>query len=179
MGRGCKTSVRHKLRAKIRSPQKNYVAPADFFASLILFLSKHPHQSIGFRENHLSMRYTTGLFLFAILILFFGFVYDKITFESLQYISVPGLLMAVVKSLVVVLVLLLSLAISTAALVIDLILLLFTQLDFPLLSYIWNIAWEEVTMSWFWTATSGSSLFFGALILLLLGGGLSRRPALV
>ena len=68
------------------------------------------------------MRYTTGLFLFAILILFFGFVYDKITFESLQYISVPGLLMAVVKSLVVVLVLLLSLAISTAALVIDLIL---------------------------------------------------------
>ena len=34
-------------------------------------------------------------------------------------------------------------------------------------------------MNWFWTATSGSSLFFGALILLLLGGGLSRRPALV
>jgi len=118
--------------------------------------------------------YAAGLSLFAILIILFGFLNGKITAESFQYISLPGLLYAVLKSLVVVLVLLLALAASLPLLVIDIVLLLFTNYDFATLKGVWGVAWDGVTMDWFWTETSGSSVFFGALILLLISGFFAR-----
>lgn len=120
-------------------------------------------------------RYALGLVLFSVFILVFGFITGKISSESFQYISIPGLFFAVVKSLVVVLILLLALAASVPAFLIDFILLFLTDYDFPLLSNIWGVCWDGVTLNWFWTETSGSSIFFGALILLLISGAFSRR----
>jgi len=57
-------------------------------------------------------RYALGLFVFSTLIILFGFTSRKISGESFQYISFPGLFYAVVKALVVVLVLLLAIAAS-------------------------------------------------------------------
>lgn len=119
-------------------------------------------------------RYATGLFLFAIFILVFGFINGKISMDSFQYISIPGLFYAVLKSLVMVLVLLLAVAATIPAFFLDLLLLIFTNYDFPILSQIWNISWDGLTIGWFWTETSGSSLFFGALILLILSSYLMR-----
>jgi len=120
-------------------------------------------------------RYASGLFLFAILLLIFGFISGKISGESFQYISLPGLLFAVLKSLVLVLVLLLAIAASVPAFFIDLLLFLFTSYDFAVLKGIWNVCWDGVTMDWFWTETSGSSVFFGAIILMLISGLLMRK----
>ena len=121
-------------------------------------------------------RYASGVFLFAILILIFGFINGKISGESFQYISLPGLLFAVLKSLVIVLVLLLAIAASIPAFFIDLLLFLFTSYNFEVLKGIWNVCWDGVTIGWFWTETSGSSIFFGAIILMLISGLLMRRP---
>ncbi|PHN01572.1 hypothetical protein [Flavilitoribacter nigricans] len=120
-------------------------------------------------------RYALGLVLFSVFILVFGFITGKISSESFQYISIPGLFFAVVKSLVVVLVLLLALMASIPSFLIDFILLFVTDYDFPILSNLWNVCWDGVTLNWFWTETTGSSLFFGALILLLISGAFSRR----
>lgn len=119
-------------------------------------------------------RYATGLLLFSIFIIVFGFITGKISVESFQYISIPGLLFAVLKSLIVVLVLLLAVAASVPAFVIDIILLFFTSFDFVLLGSIWEVCWNGVTIDWFWTETSGSSLFFGGLILLIISSLLMR-----
>lgn len=118
--------------------------------------------------------YAAGLSLFAILIILFGFLNGKITGESFQYISLPGLLYAVLKSLVVVFVLLLSLAAAIPLLLIDIVLLLFTNYDFELIQSVYGVVWDGVTLGWFWTETSGSSIFFGALILLLISGFFAR-----
>ncbi len=122
-------------------------------------------------------RYATGLLLFSILILVFGFINGKITAESFQYISLPGLLFAVIKALIVVLILLLALAASLPAFLIDLLLFLLAGYDFELLSSIWGICWNKVAVGWFWTETSGSSIFFGGLILLVISALLMRRRA--
>jgi len=120
-------------------------------------------------------RYATGLLIFSILILVFGFLFGKITLESFQYISLPGLLFAVLKSLVVVLVLLLTLAAAVPLFLIDLVLFLLAGYDFELLNNLWAICWKGVTMGWFWTETSGSSIFFGAIILLIISSAMTRR----
>jgi len=120
-------------------------------------------------------RYALGLFIFAIFIILFGFANGKISGESFQYISFPGLFYAVLKSLVIVLILLLAIGASAFAFFIDLLLLIFTTYDFPILGNIWNVCWDGVTIGWFWTETSGSSLFFGAVVLLLISGVLMRR----
>lgn len=114
------------------------------------------------------------MLLFAILILVLGFLYGKINGESFQYISFPGLIYAVLKSLIVVLILLLAITATIPSFFIDLILFFITDYEFPLLKQIWEISWGQVTMGWFWTETSGSSLFFAALILLILGGVMTR-----
>lgn len=116
-----------------------------------------------------------GLVFFSLFILVFGFVTGKISGESFQYISFPGLFFAVVKSLVIVLVLLLALVAALPAFLIDLLLYLATDYDFPILSTIWDVCWNGLTINWFWTETTGSSLFFGALVLLLISGAFSRR----
>lgn len=120
-------------------------------------------------------RYVTGLLLFSILIIIFGLITGKITVESFQVISLPGLLFAVLKSLVVVLVLLLGLAAALPGIVIDIVLLFVSTYSFPITGNLWSVCWEGVTLDWFWTQTSGSSLFFGALILAIISGLLLRR----
>lgn len=119
-------------------------------------------------------RYAAGLALFAILILVFGFINGKITGASFQTISLAGLLFAVLKSLLLVLILLLAVGASIPLLIIDILLLLFTEYGFALINGVWDVVWGRVTIGWFWTETSGSSLFFGALILLLLSGFFMR-----
>ena len=120
-------------------------------------------------------RYVTGLLIFSILIIIFGLITGKITVESFQVISLPGLLFAVLKSLVVVLVLLLGLAAALPGIVIDIVLLFVSSYDFPITGNLWSVCWEGVTLDWFWTETSGSSLFFGALILAVVSGLLLRK----
>jgi hypothetical protein len=120
-------------------------------------------------------RYAAGLFLFSIFIIVFGFISGKITTESFQYISLSGLLFAILKALIVVLILLLALAATIPIFFIDLVLLFFTSYNFAIVGNLWAICWKGVTIGWFWTETSGSSLFFGALILLLISSLLYRR----
>jgi hypothetical protein len=120
-------------------------------------------------------RYAAGLFLFSIFIIVFGFISGKITTESFQYISLSGLLFAILKALIVVLILLLALAATIPTFFIDLVLLFFTSYNFAIVGNLWAICWKGVTIGWFWTETSGSSLFFGALILLLISSLLYRR----
>ena len=120
-------------------------------------------------------RYTIGILIFAISVLVFGFMSEKITPESFQYISFPDLGAAVVKSLVVVVIFLLAAVASVPSLLIDLILRLFTDYDFVLLNHLWDICWKGVTLQWFWAETSGSSIFFGALILIVLSALILRK----
>jgi hypothetical protein len=120
-------------------------------------------------------RYATGLLVFSVFLLIFGFLSGKINLSSFEYISLPGLLYAVLKSLIVVLVLLLSLAAALPLLIIDVVLLFFTNFDFSLISHLWAVSWKGVTLGWFWTETSGSSIFFGSIILLIISSAFSRR----
>lgn len=115
-------------------------------------------------------RYVTGLLIFSILIIIFGLITGKITVESFQVISLPGLLFAVLKSLVVVLVLLLGLAAALPGILIDVVMLFVASSQFPITGNLWSVCWKEVTLDWFWTETSGSSLFFGAVILAIISG---------
>ncbi len=120
-------------------------------------------------------RYATGLFVFSILMILFGFITEKITISSFQYISLPGVIFAVGKSLLVVLILLFAIGAAIPSLFIDILLTFFTDLKFPLLNFLKEICWDKMAVSWFWNDTSGSSVFFGALILLLISGALSRK----
>lgn len=119
-------------------------------------------------------RYALGLLVFSILIIVFGFMTEKITIASFQYISFPGVFMAVGKSLMVVLVLLLAGAAAVPSFLIDLALTFFTPYDFPMLTHLKNICWDGVAINWFWNETSGSSIFFGALVLFVISGFLSK-----
>lgn len=120
-------------------------------------------------------RYVTGLLIFSILIIIFGLLTGKITVESFQVISPAGLLFAVFKSLVVVLVLLLGLAAALPGILIDVVMLFVGAYQFPITGNLWSVCWKDVTLDWFWAETSGSSLFFGALILAIVSGLLLRR----
>ncbi len=122
-------------------------------------------------------RFAIGLLIFSLMVLIFGFMSEKITTESFQYISFPDLGLAVVKSLAVVLIFLLAAAASIPSLFIDLVLLLVPAQDFPILNHLWDVCWKGVTLDWFWKETSGSSIFFGALILFIAGFLLLRTKA--
>lgn len=109
-------------------------------------------------------RYLQFLFLASVLFIIVGFITGKISGESFTYISLTGTAYSILQILLVVIILIIGIAISTPALIGDLILLLL-GLHFPLLNAIWNVAWHQVTLGWFWSHTSGSSILFGSLIL--------------
>jgi hypothetical protein len=94
-----------------------------------------------------------------------GFMSGKISGDSFTYISLTGTLLAILQILLVVAILMLGIAMLTPAIIIDLLLLLFSNLYFPLVGNTWHVVWNQVTVGWFWTETSGSSLLFSSIIL--------------
>lgn len=114
------------------------------------------------------MRYVTFLFIVSILFIIVGFVTGKISGDSLTYISITGSLLAILQILVIVLILMLGIAMTLPALLIDLLLLIFTGMYFPLVGATWNIVWDDVTLGWFWASTSGSSLLFASIVLAII-----------
>lgn len=114
------------------------------------------------------MRKFMGLMLFVtILLLFAGIFNDKITFESLNYISISGSLLAIVQIIVLVVILMLGLSMIVPAFLIDVLVLIFTDMYFPLVGSTYNVVWNEITIGWFWTETTGSSLLFSSIILII------------
>ena len=110
-------------------------------------------------------KYFIFLFIVSVLFILIGLVSGKISGDSFTYISLPGSLFAVLQILVIVLILMIGAAMMIPAFVIDLLLLIFTGLRFPMINAIWHILWQKVTIDWFWVFTSGSSIFFASLIL--------------
>jgi hypothetical protein len=121
------------------------------------------------------MRYVTFLFIVSILFIIVGFVTGKISGDSLTYISITGSLLAILQILVIVLILMLGIAMTLPALLIDLLLLIFTGMYFPLVGATWNIVWDDVTLGWFWASTSGSSLLFASIVLAIISFFMLRR----
>lgn len=110
-------------------------------------------------------KYLIFLFIVSILFILIGLVSGKISGDSFTYISLPGSLFAIIQILVIVLILMIGAAMMIPAFVIDLLLLVFTGLRFPMITSIWDILWQKVTIDWFWIFTSGSSIFFASLLL--------------
>ena len=108
-------------------------------------------------------RYLQFLFVSSLLFIIIGLVTGKISGESFTYISLTGSIAAIFQILMIVIILMLGLVITVPALIIDL-LLLFIGMSFPVLSATWSVIWDQVTMGWFWANTSGSSVFFGSLV---------------
>ncbi len=121
------------------------------------------------------MRYVTFLFIVSILFIILGFVTGKISGDSFTYISITGSLFAILQILVIVMILMLGAAMTLPALLIDLLLLIFTGMQFPLVSSTWNVVWDQVTIGWFWTSTSGSSLLFASIVLAIISFLMLRR----
>lgn len=113
-------------------------------------------------------KYTNLLFFVSLILLILGFVTSKITMESFQYISLTGFLFAILKILLITIAISLAAAMTLPALVIDLIMMLVAGYDLLVTTSLWNIVWNEYTMDWFWHTTSGSSLFFATLLLIIL-----------
>lgn len=121
-------------------------------------------------------KYVIFLLIISILFIILGFTSGKISGESFTYISLTGSLLAILQILVVVLILMLAATMALPALIIDVLLLIFTTMYFPLISTIWNIVWYDITVGWFWTTTSGSSILFASLVLIIISVlGLRRR----
>lgn len=121
------------------------------------------------------MRYVTFLFIVSILFIIIGFVTGKISGDSFTYISLTGSLLAILQILVIVLILMLGIAMTLPALLIDLLLLIFTGMYFPLVGATWDVVWDEVTLGWFWAFTSGSSLLFASVVLAIISFLILRR----
>lgn len=113
-------------------------------------------------------KYTNLLFFVSLILLILGFVTSKITMESFHYISLTGFLFAILKILLITIAISLAAAMTLPALVIDLIMMLVAGYDLLVTTSLWNIVWNEYTMDWFWHTTSGSSLFFATLLLIIL-----------
>lgn len=85
--------------------------------------------------------------------------------DDLTFVSV---FTAIGKTLIVSFVLYFAAIISFPALVIDLVLLIFTTRYFFLLGYLWNLVWTNFTLPWYWNAVNGNSLVIGAFILAII-----------
>jgi hypothetical protein len=114
------------------------------------------------------MRYITFLFIVSILLIIIGFVTGKISGDSFNDISITGSLLAILQILVIVLILMLGIAMTLPALLIDLLLLIFTDMYFPLVGGTWDVVWDDVTLDWFWASTSGSSLLIASIVLAII-----------
>jgi hypothetical protein len=120
-------------------------------------------------------KYAILILIFSILLILFGFFSGKISGESFTYISIPGTFFAMLKILIVGLVLLLAIGITIPAVIMDIIVLIFTNLHFPITSNIWDISWNLLTIEWLWLDSGGSSVLFASIILIILMILLVRR----
>ena len=120
-------------------------------------------------------KYTNLLFIISILFILIGLITGKITTQSFSYISIPGSLIAIIQILFIVLILSIGLAILVPAFIIDLLLLVVTGMDFPLINSIWYTLWDKATIQWFWIDTPGSSIFFGSVIISVIAFFFLRR----
>ncbi|HYX09770.1 MAG TPA: hypothetical protein VE912_23780 [Bacteroidales bacterium] len=84
-------------------------------------------------------------------------------------LSLMQILITFLKSLVVVAVLSIAASITIPALILDLILLLFTHYDFPVIRFLWGLAWGDIAISWYWLPSDGNALFVSAIILGIIG----------
>lgn len=128
-------------------------------------------------KNKFMRKYWIALFLVSLLLMILGFVSGKITGDSFSYISLSGFIFAVLKILIITLTISIAATITIPALVADILMVIVASYNFMLVPAIWDIVWDQYTMSWFWHTTSGSSLFFATLILLIVMGLLYRRKA--
>jgi hypothetical protein len=120
-------------------------------------------------------KYWTALFLVSLVLMILGFASGKITGDSFSYISVTGFLFAILKILIVTITISLAATITIPAIFIDLVMMIFGSYSFTLTPAIWTVVWDEYTMTWFWGSTSGSSLLFATIILVVLTGLLFRK----
>ncbi|MGM0573909.1 MAG: hypothetical protein ACQESL_09180, partial [Bacteroidota bacterium] len=120
-------------------------------------------------------KYTTLLFFVSLILLILGFITHKITGESFQYISLGGFLFAIIKILLVTVTISLAAAMTVPAIIIDLIMMLVAGYGMLVTASVWNIVWNEYTMDWFWHTTSGSSLFFASLVLIIISAFVYRK----
>jgi hypothetical protein len=87
-------------------------------------------------------------------------------FSSLSFMQI---LITFFKSLIVVVVISIAAGITLPALILDLILLLVTHYDFPVIRFIWGLAWNDIAISWYWLPSDGNALFVSAVILGIIG----------
>ena len=120
-------------------------------------------------------KYTNFLFLVSLVLLILGFASGKISGESFQYISLTGSLFAILKILIVTATISLAAAMTLPAIVIDLIMMLVAGYEILVTTSLWDIIWNEYTMDWFWGTTSGSSLFFATLVVVIISVFVYRR----
>ena len=84
-------------------------------------------------------------------------------------LSLVQILITFLKSLIVVAVISIAAGITIPALVLDLILLLVTNYDFPVIRFIWGLAWNDIAISWYWLPSDGNALLVSAVILGIIG----------
>jgi hypothetical protein len=118
------------------------------------------------KSNSGIRRYIFSILVLSVLFLVTGFLSGKISGDSFTYISLTGTFSAVIQILFVTVILMLALLMTLPAVIVDL-LLLFLGWSFPMIERIWNVVWDELTIGWFWIPTSGSSILFASVILII------------
>lgn len=117
--------------------------------------------------------YLTGVF--ALVLVVVGFISGKISAESFTYISIPGIIVTCLKMLLSQLVLMLSTLMIVPAVIIDLLLWIFSGMYFPLISSIIDAVWNDFIVAWFWQPATGSAILFTSIINLAASYFLLRR----
>ena len=107
--------------------------------------------------------------LSSIAIIAVAFFTGKVTINNmLEELTFFSVLIAMGKTLIVSFLVYLAIIISFPALIIDLVLLIFSSKYFLLIHLIWDLVWQKITLDWYWNVTNGSSLVVAAFILAII-----------
>ena len=100
-----------------------------------------------------------------IILMIFAILTGKVSFSELEKEAVSvgwialGTIFAIVKSFVIYIILAIAIALTLFAIIIDLIFSLNT------LNILWNFAWNDMAVNWFWNDTPGILLIIGLAVL--------------
>ena len=109
-------------------------------------------------------------FLASIVIIILAFTTGKVESNNLmEGLSLVGLLVTLFKTVLIIVIVSLAASITPPAFLIDLIIVIFTAYSWPILRFIWGLAWKEMTLEWYWYSSTGTSIVVSALIIAALG----------
>ncbi|MFP4060697.1 MAG: hypothetical protein ACOCXD_01000 [Bacteroidota bacterium] len=109
-------------------------------------------------------------FFASILIIILAFTTGKVESSNLMVgLSLVGLLVAFIKTVLIIAIVSLAISITPLGFIIDLIIVIFTAYSWPILRFTWGLAWRELAVEWYWNSSTGSAIVVAAIIIAALG----------